>query len=646
LRAILEEALRADPVRSEDALNAIQFGADGEALNLEGLRTAARLFGRPVEVMVVETLAARSLLRAFTLAMSVRGAQLAEGWQRALEQVSELREIALDAHEEAGSTAFAKNEPTQEEPDADGAEEDEEEEDSEHDLLRTTLGEGELARLETLVQATRCRIRVDGRVVGSGSLVGPSTVLTAWHVIRDAEADNAPRVDVDLADGSRVAAVLPARFHSRCGDRELKDLLPENDNEVADAHDIALLQLRRPVGASLGYVRLADSGMVLRTRDALSLIHYPSGRFGGLSQGIVVKLRGLTSRWGHSMATRQGSSGGGCVNSRLLLVGVHQGRVPPRSGGSASRGRFVPVTRFPSALLELIRDDEAPPAVWSLDGTVQGRLVLGRRDLFAAFVAASRAGGRIRGIHVRRLSAEADTAGIPFTALILDHLVARGTNLLLVAVRFEEAVADLAEEVLQRARLAGLEVGELGVAQGVAPEQTTLEAAISDRARRAAVLLDAAAGRACRRVWIFIENPSAVFGEALRVGFEAFVDQALRLENLRLVIAGFEVVTIPGQAFRYATDAERPGPPGLMTEFLDGFRRADVEHLVRTASADLSVPVYAQLLTHIVDKALEAVTPRAGVYTISDAKEVVRAIRPELVQLARRSPQPEAADED
>jgi hypothetical protein len=165
-----------------------------------------------------------------------------------------------------------------------------------------------------------------------------------------------------------------------------------------------------------------------------------------------------------------------------------------------------------------------------------------------------------------------------------------------------------------------------------------LEAAAADRARRAATLLDAAASRACVRLWVFLEHPSAVFGDALRVGFEAFVDQALRLDNLRLVVAGYEALTVPGQEFRYATDADHDGAPGLMMEFLDGFRREDVEHLFRTAADDLRVEIGNDLVWDLADRVLDGLTARNGVYPSEAARDVVAAARPELARLARRAP--------
>lgn len=656
LRPLLEEAIRNEPLLSAEALESVQMGSEDEILNFDGLKALGRFVGKPHERLIVDGLANRKLLRAFTLALSVRGAAIPEGWEMALEQVVEHREIKLDAEEAApGGARAGEAEPAGEAPAAEEEEEQEEEEEEEgeeddageegdEDLLRATMSEEDWIRFVRLVRSTRCRIRLNGQVVGSGSLVGPSTVLTAWHVIRRADALQGVRIDVDFADGSRIPAVLPARFQSPCGDRELNDLFPQNDNEVVDAHDVALLQLRRPVGASLSRVAVADPDIKLSTNDPMTLVHYPKGEYRGLSSGIFYKLPRLRSRWGHSVRARGGSSGGGCFNNRMVLVGVHQGRAPPGRKTPGPRGRLVPASRFPAKLREMIAADEAPPQAWSLDGTAHGPLVLGRREFFTAFAAASRPAGRIRGIRVRRVDAEADTTGIPFTYLMLEYLVARGVDLRSLRIGFEADIRNFTDEVVRRAAVAGFDLGPIAAAQGVEADQTTLEAAASDRARRAAILLDAAAAKACVRLWVFLEHPSSVFGDSLRVGFEAFVAQALRLDNLRLVVAGYEALTVPGQEFQFADEADREGQPGLLTEFLDGFRRSDVEHLLMTAASNLGVEISDDLVRDLADRVLENRVAKAGVYEPEQAGAVVDALRPELVRLARRAPTAGAAN--
>jgi V8-like Glu-specific endopeptidase len=636
LRAILEGVIEREPLLAAEALEAVQLGSDGAPANFEGLKAAAAFVGETPQHFIVQGLAKQILLKAFALSLSIRRATLPEGWEAALDEVSETRLVGLDATERPAA-ADEVEAPEEEEGEPDEADGDE----GDDALARATVSDEARAQFERLVKSTRCRIRVDGRAVGSGFLVGPSTVLTAWHVIRDAEPPAEARVDVDLADGSRIPAVLPARFNSRCGDRELDDFFPENDNEVAGKHDIALLRLRRPVGAALGSVQVAGPDIRLKTNDMMILVHYPEAKYRGFSYGIFYKLRALTARWGHSVEAKGGSSGGGCFNSSLLLAGIHQGRAPKQPkqrSDRAPRSRLVPAALFPDQVRQMIAEDQAPPQLWSLDGTANGPLVVGRQDFFTAFAAANGPSSRVRGIRIKRVDAEAGVTGLPFSYRMLEFLIGRTVDLGLLLISLQTVIEDFTDEVVRRARLAGYDIGPVAGEPGVEADQTTEEAAASDRARRSAILLDGLAAAAGVRLWIFLDHPSAAFGDRLRASFEGFVDQALKLNNLRLVVAGYEAMSVPGQEFRYPYEAEGEGAPGMMTEFLDGFRRSDVVHLISLAAKELGVPVTDDLVSHIADGALGGMEAIGGVYGPKLAGALIDALRPELLQLAQRQP--------
>ena len=104
----------------------------------------------------------------------------------------------------------------------------------------------------------RCRIIRGGHASGSGVLFGPSTVLTAWHVIAPATAfqpDAAiENVEVLLAEGQRYAAIIAASPYSAC---EVSAQVPANDDAVADLHDMALMKL-----AASGHI-----SVILRSRS-------------------------------------------------------------------------------------------------------------------------------------------------------------------------------------------------------------------------------------------------------------------------------------------------------------------------------------------------------------------------------------------
>ncbi len=101
----------------------------------------------------------------------------------------------------------------------------------------------------------------DEAFAGSGVLVGPSLVLTSWHVIAKGSPgqpqEPAPKLEVVLADDQRFDAKVPAVFQSECGDAEYVGHSPLHDADVANRHDVALLELVQPAAAHLGHISLA-----------------------------------------------------------------------------------------------------------------------------------------------------------------------------------------------------------------------------------------------------------------------------------------------------------------------------------------------------------------------------------------------------
>ena len=75
--------------------------------------------------------------------------------------------------------------------------------------------------------------------------------------------------------------------------------------------------------------------------------------------------------------------------------------------------------------------------------------------------------------------------------------------------------------------------------------------------------------------------------ESARLAFEGFVDAALVQPHLRLVIADFETLPLPGLEFAGASPPEGDRSPGLVVEFIGGFRRADILDVLTRASQEL-----------------------------------------------------------
>ncbi|PRB48686.1 hypothetical protein CQ009_16585 [Pseudomonas sp. MYb2] len=493
-----------------------------------------------------------------------------------------------------------------------------------------------LVRLESF----RCTIRVQGNVKGSGILVGPSSVLTAWHVIAKAgqkpEQELLSKIDVVLADGRKIDVALLSAS-SPCGEVEWPPVggrAPKNDSEVEHAHDIALLRLKKPAGIHLTYANLAAPPYAFKGTPDVMLVSYPEGQWDGIEFARLQRLRNLTARWGYSTRTNKtGSSGGGCFDNQFALTGIHQGR-------AQGLGRLIPLIRFHEHVKEAIANDELPPMLWSLDGTPQSNLIVGRDDFFIGYQTAMRGSPRARGLWIRRVDLVNDLSGLPFTFLMLESLVARSPSTRLIRISFDAIVHDLPNEIARRATDAGLSVQPPTPQAGAGIDQTEPEAMIADRARRVAQSLNERAHEQGIRLWVFFDHPAVMFGDEPRWALTAFVDQAMRLENLRIALAGFEAVQMPGAQFEFPGDALGEGPPGLMTEYLSHVNAKDLLSLIDTATRDLRRPISREFAEEWVEEALEGLVPVNGQYGSTLRTTIAERLQKRLQKLCKKGPRP------
>jgi V8-like Glu-specific endopeptidase len=485
-------------------------------------------------------------------------------------------------------------------------------------------------------EAFRCVIQVAGETKGSGILVGPNSVLTAWHVIAtgrpEVEPEELPEIHVVLADGRRIGVVKLA-VSSPCADVEWPPdggRVPSNDHEALDRHDIALLHLYKPAGIHLGYAALASSPSYFADQAGTVLVSYPAGAWSGVEFARMQRLQQLTARWCSTVTdNRPGSSGGGYFDNSFSLVGIHQGRWQ-------DFGRLVPLIRFYDQIRQAINDDEVPPLLWSLDGSPDSNLIVARDKFFIGYQAAMRGPARARGLWVCRLDPGNDVAGLPFSYQILARLVARSPNTRLMRVSFDTIVHDLPQEIMRRAGEVDLPVAVLQDMAGAGLDQTEPEARIADRARRIALSLNEQAYVQGVRLWVFFDHPAAAFGDELRWALSAFVEQALKLDNLRIALAGFELVQMPCARFNDPGDAFGSGPPGLMVEYLGDLEEEDVRRFIRTATDDLKRPVSPERVDEWTEEALEDLAHVNGRYDSRVRSTVAERLQKRLQKLCKK----------
>ncbi len=576
------EAIRAHPAEAAEALAAIQIGLDDEKpLTAASLLATAESYDEDGAEFWLERLQLRGLVKAFVNALSAHG-------------------INIDGDELAdptGSIPFDK-----------------------------------LTAFLPRANAFRCRILKNGAVAGSGVLVGPSLVLTAWHVI-SVKAPNedqvpTPTLKVLLSDQTVQVVYIQAAFQSLCGVKEYAKTAPVNDAEVADCHDVALLAMARPAAAHLGYASLPSPVRSPRSNNRLVLIHFPDGQDKGVDFGYSKKIRSMRARWRHDVTTSDVSSGGACFDRDLQFIGVHQGKF------DTGARRFVPLDQFGESVTTLIKADLAPTSLWSLDGTAAGQLVVGRNLFFEGLAKAGNTTNRVRGVRLKRRRLDDGSTGLSFSHDILQQLLTRrGPNHRLVRVSLDEMVPDLVADIRRRISQKGLTVPESAVEPGVAPGQAPPETTAKDRAAILAASVEDIAAEMGLTVWFYFDNPTVALSEPTRLVIEGFIDAALTKPHLRLVIAGFETMPLPGLEFSGPTPSESERAPGLVVEFIGGFRKADIVDVLTRASQELTGVVDLAVVEHDADLALIGLDSFNGVYADELLAVVTERLRPALALL-------------
>jgi Trypsin-like peptidase domain len=571
-------AVRGHPLEAAEALAAVQIGPE-PVLTMDSLAAAAALLGRDAAELLVAELGRRNLSSRFGAAL-------------------ESRDVPLGPPERP---AFVDH-----------------------------IDAGRFTHFSPRAHGFRCRVLVNGTVTGSGCLIGPSLVLTAWHVVAigppSGPQEPAPCIRVELADSTEEDAVVPPSFQSLCGDDEFTGTAPTSDDDVTGRNDVAVLSMRRPVATHLGYVGLPATPPRTVSKGALVLVHFPAGQDQGWGFGRLASIPEVTARWQHTITTLAGSSGGACFDRHLELVGLHQGKW-------AGQGRLVPLSRFIDDLRPLVAADLAPKALWSLDGTHTGPLVIGRETFFEAVAATGADDGRVRGLRIKRADVSGSTTGLAFSYdMLAAVLQRREANHTLVRIPIDGLVTDLVEVIHSRVAATGLPVADVQAAAGTAADQGSPERRAGERGRLLAGAMEEAAATAGRTVWLFFDTPSVTLTQSARLLFEAVVASALRQPHLRLVVAGFETVALPGQEFMAPTAAVGPGPPGLVVEFLGGFTRRQVLDFLTRACRDLArVDPNPLVIEAAADRVLARLASFNGVYKAGDLELVVAAVRDDLL---------------
>ena len=576
--AALTAAIDAHPAEADDALAAIQAGLPVQ-LTIKSLEPVARKRGTTTTPLLIEQLDAWHLLEDYAQALRGRGIPVGDPEPEVIDHVD------------------------------------------------PTL----MQRFAPRAKVRRCRIFVNGDIKGTGHLIGPRLVMTAWHVVAvdpPGKPQDPPRdVVVQLDDGTRWPAKVPSEWEWFCGDDEYRQIAPKSEAEIDQRPDVAVLRLEQPVAFGVGFTDLPVEAPPTAAKTTVFLAHFPEGQDQGFGVGRMARIPNFTSRWYHDIETAPGSSGGACFDASFRLAGIHQGRWK-----KDKLGRLVPIGLFLERLQAAVKTDIAPDSLWSLNEKDDGQLVIGRQAFFEAVAEVATPTGAARGIRVRRENVPEGDTGLAYSYDILAQLLLRrGASHRLVRLIADAPIADFETEMRTRTEAAArIVIPEIPRNAGVVRGQAALEGAVRDRADLLARAFEDAATAADSTLWFFFDNPTAVQPDETQLGFEAFIASAIRQPHLRVVIAGFETVQLAGQAYQSAPAARAGTAPGLIVEILVTFRFSDLTDFLARATQALGGEDDPALRTKIARRAVKDLDGTNDVYSRMLLPQVMECLRDDL----------------
>jgi hypothetical protein len=203
-----------------------------------------------------------------------------------------------------------------------------------------------LSRIEARVG----RVRVNGRALGTGFLVGPDALLTNFHVLEKVLAGAVPATAVDiqfdykvLADGTRSDGVRVGLHATDWRQDESpysgaeKAGQPDAQLPTADELDYACVRLERPVGKdpvdakaaagapARGWVWVPEKAPTFSVSMPLLIAQHPDGsplKLALDTQGVIAENANHT-RVRYATNTEPGSSGSPCFDLDWGLIALH-----------------------------------------------------------------------------------------------------------------------------------------------------------------------------------------------------------------------------------------------------------------------------------------------------------------------------------
>lgn len=216
-----------------------------------------------------------------------------------------------------------------------------------------------------------CKVMIDGAAAGTGFLIAPMVVATAFHVLdRLVEHDGtrlvaregtAGRLAFDfghaivLKDGflkDRKPDTIPAARDwlfaaSAYHPEEKLGLTVTNLDRLKDHYDFVLCRLASLVGIGLDGLTVEREAQLGTAETKITIVQHPIGKPIKYARQSAHASNGIPYRVDHLVNTLGGSSGAPCLNDNLDLVAVHQAGPHDRFGVTVGPANAPPVNGPP-----------------------------------------------------------------------------------------------------------------------------------------------------------------------------------------------------------------------------------------------------------------------------------------------------------
>lgn len=235
------------------------------------------------------------------------------------------------------------------------------------------------------IESRVCRVEVQGNAAGTGFLVGPSAVLTNYHVIEEVVKGSKKSEDLRLRfdyklldDGEEINS---GTIHKLDSDWLIdsspysevdKKPEPKPGDPASDELDYAVLRTAEVVAedplanapdaeAVRGYIELPPLDKVhdFDTNKVLFIIQHPLGKPLKLTANTFRGLNGNDTRVTYLNDTEPGSSGSACFSANWELVALHHSGDPDYKQPEYNEG--IPIHAIVNLLQERDKLQEIAP---------------------------------------------------------------------------------------------------------------------------------------------------------------------------------------------------------------------------------------------------------------------------------------------